>query len=362
MPVALSMLLFALSAASAAPVEVARVEGANIQRPVWAPDGSQLAWEANYHDQQIIDLFMGDPNTRRFQRIGSTLLSSASTSSITAGFQTTGRYGHVVSDLTFSPPSLARIVYTASNTQHDLDLHLDGVGPIAASPGADGGATWSPDGAWVAFTSSRSGEGDIYLVDTVAWRPVRLTLQEQSAELYAAWSPDSRSLTYVARGREGDHIWMIDRAGGTPRQLTAWPGSQILPRYSPTERQIAFYANAERKERFDLYVIADDPGAAPIRLAEDVIPNSTGPAWAPDGRAIVYTARDDLAYNPICVVPVDYPLGRQTLPFDTVGHGDVSVGVAPGGAGLRIAYVAQGRSTDRNLTYKRLYVAELQTW
>ncbi|HMV66810.1 MAG TPA: hypothetical protein PKA64_08170 [Myxococcota bacterium] len=351
------LLLTATLASAVEPVEIAHVEGANIQRPLWAPDGSQLSWEANYHEQQVIDLFLGDPETRRFQRVGSTQLAA---SALTAGFQTAGRYGHVVSDITFSPPSLARIVYTASDVQRDLDLHLEGLGAIAHAPGADGGAAWSPDGGWIAFTSSRTGEGDIYLIDTSAWSagPVRLTREEEAAELYAAWSPDSRAIVYVARGHEGDHLWRIERGGGTPRQITAWPGSQILPRYSPVDRQIAFYANAERKDRFDLYIIADDPAAAPIRLAEDVVPNSTGPAWTPDGRAIVYTSRDDLAYNPLYVVPIDYPPARKAITLDTVGHGDVAVAPSPHG-GLRVAYVAQGRATERNLTFKRLYMAEL---
>jgi hypothetical protein len=323
-----------------------------------------LAWEANYHDRQSIELFLGDPDLRSYRRLG----ASSGGSSLTQGFRTQSGLGHVTSELAFAPPSVGWLVYTASNAQHDLDLLIEGHGPVAMARGADGGAAWSPDGRAIVFTSSRSGDGDLYLVQTAPgaststpWLdtpPVRLTAEESGAELYASWSHDSEQIVYVTRGPQGDHIWRVAREGGAPRQLTAWPGSQILPRYSPVDRMIAFYANRERKERFDLYLLSDTAGASPVLLASDVLPNSTGPAWTPDGRSVVYTARDDEAFNPICVVPIDYPAARQTLPLDTIGHGDIAVGGRPDGS-VRVAYVAQGRAGEKNLSWKRLYVTEL---
>jgi Tol biopolymer transport system component len=353
--VALVLALPLLAGATAR--EVARVEGANIQRPQWSPDGKTLSWEANYHQTQVIDLFLGDPATRQFERVTTT---SWAGSELTVGFSGAGRAGQVATDLSFAPSFLGRMVYTASSAQHDLDLYVTGGTVIAKAAGVDGGADWSPDGRWIAFTSARSGQGDLYLIDPSLPDavPQRLTRTERAAELYADFSPDSRAIVYVSRGASGDHLWQIGVEGGTPSQITAWPGSQILPRYAPNERLIAFFANPVRRERFDLYLVADTPGAVPVLLAADVIPNSTGPAWTPDGRSILYTARDDLAYNPISIVPVDLPDARQSLPFDTIGHGDLAVASLPNGS-LRVAYVAQGRATDRNLSYKRLYVAEL---
>jgi dipeptidyl aminopeptidase/acylaminoacyl peptidase len=354
----IALCLLPLRVAHAGSIEVASIEGANIQRPVWAPDGSQLSWEANFHELQSIDLYIGDPFTRRFQKLGGAAGALGPTLS---GFQSTAKRGRVAQDISFSPVSEARMVYTASSSSLDLELHIEGSGTVAAHPGADGGAEWSPNGRHIAFTSSRSGEGDLYLIDVrdPLAKPRRITAHEQTAELYVDWSHDSRNVVYVAHGRGGDNLWILTIEGGTPRRLTTWPGSQLRPRFAPDDSLVAFYANRERPDRFDLYVVGTASGSTPTKLAEDVIPNSTGPQWSPDGRHVIFTARDDDAYNPICLVPVDYPAGRQTLPLDTVGHGDLSVvGGLPGE--IRLAYVAQGRADEDSLSFKRLYVTELR--
>lgn len=336
--------------------EVARVDGANIQRPVWSSDGTQLAWEANFHATQVVELFLGDPLARQFHKLN----PAPPPSSLTQGFAGRSRAARIATDAAFAPAGIGRLAYTASTTGRDLDLVVTGSGPLAPSPGMDGGADWSPDGQWIAFTSSRTGEGDLYVIDPSLpdATPRRLTFTEHAAELHVDWSPDARSVVYVSRGSTGDHLWRIAVDGGPPVQLTRWPGSQTLPRYAPQGRSVAFYSNHVRRDRVDLYVMPDVPDAAPTLLAEDVVPNSAGPAWTPDGRAIVFTSRDDEAYNPINIVPVDVPAAVQTLPFDTIGHGDLAVTMLPDGT-LRVAYVAQGRANDRNLAYRRLYVADL---
>ena len=49
--------------------EVASREGANVQRPTWSHDGKSLAYEANFHEQKRIELYVGDPQGGRFMRI-----------------------------------------------------------------------------------------------------------------------------------------------------------------------------------------------------------------------------------------------------------------------------------------------------
>jgi Tol biopolymer transport system component len=341
-------------AAGAPAVRVAMVDGANLQRPAWSPDGSKLSFEANFHDQKRIELYLGEPRADGFRQITA---SRRGTSSVTKGFETS-QGGMVVHELAFAPRGIDAFVFAASNDRFDYDLYVSEGATVASGPGADGGARWSPDGHHIAFTSARTGEGDLYLIDTrhIEQPPKRLTSLDDSSELYVDWSHDSANLVYVAHSDRGDNLWvMLGVPAAQPSRLTTWPGNQIRPRFSPASNRIAFYANHDDPERFDLYVV--EIGAAPRMIVRGVYPDARGPSWTADGRHLVYVAQDDQKFNPIRAVRVDDPTRTATIDLGTVGNGDLDV-VARNG-GLWVAVVAQGRAQDPKRDFKRLYVAEL---
>ncbi len=347
------LLTIALSAA--APTEVAARPDANLQRPVWSPDGKQLAYEANDHASKRIDLYAGDPDTRAFQKVtaGTRSMSSAS-----AGFSNASSASTVVHELSWSPPSIGRFVYSATNDMSDYDLYIAGGSAVAPGPGADGGAAWSADGRWIAFTSARTGQGDLYLIDVNAIEkpPRQLTSDPASAELYATWSNHGSKLAWVGHSdATGDNVWLLPALDGTPIRLTKLPGAQSRPSFSPNGNLVAFYATADG-ERWDLYVTQAQDGSTPRLLQQGVLPNATGPAWLPDGNGLVTVLDDDERFDPIAVVPLAGGDPR-VLDLGTVGHGDLDVAAGP--KGTRLAYVAQGRATDTRRDFKRLFVTEL---
>ncbi len=344
--------------ALAEPMEVAARDGANLQRPVWSADGAQLAYEANFHEAKKVELYVGDPAAKRFQRISP---ASSGVSSMTAGFSTTSSGGSVAHELTWSPPGIGRFIYAGTNEMGDFDLYIAGGGAIAAHPGADGGAAWSPDGKWIAFTSARTGQGDVYLIDVASIEkpPRQITSDKTSAELYLAWSDHGGKLAWVGHsGTTGDNIWLLPALDDTPIKLTSMTGSQSRPSFSPNGNLVAFYATgADSKDRWDLYVTTAQSDSKPTRILQSVVPNATGPAWHPSGDALVTVLDDDQRFDPIVTVPVDG--GDPTVvELGTVGHGDIDVAQGKDGK-ARIAYVAQGRVTDTTRAFKKLYVAQL---
>lgn len=342
-------------AATAAPAQpVASVDGANLQRPCWSPDGRLLSFEANFHDEKRIELFLGEAKPNAFQRVSAKPRSSTS---LTQGFQTKPSSGQVAHEIAFAPATIGAYVFAASNDLFDYDLYISEGTTIAAAPGADGGAQWSPDGSYIAFTSARTGEGDLYLVDTrqIEAPPRRLTSQAGSSELYVDWSFDGKSLVYVAHTTSGDNLWYLPAIGAQPSRLTAWAGNQIRPTFSPKTSQVAFYANHDNPDRFDLYVI--QVGSAPRLIARGVYPDARGPAWTKDVTHIVYVAENDAEYDPIRVVRVDDPTKTATVDLSTVGNGDLDLVTRDGQTW--IAVVAQGLKQDTTRDFKRLYVAPL---
>jgi TolB protein len=346
--------LITLAFAADPPREVASFDGANAQRPTWSPDGRLVSVEANDHEARTVHLHVGDPLAplKQVQPVGS------APSDLTAAFATTTASTAVAHDLAWAPSSLGqRFVYVAADRSKDYDIHLHQVGPVVQGPGADGGPSWSPDGHWLVFTSARSGQGDLYLLDVqqIAKPPRRLTSLPDGSELYPTWSADGQQLVYVAHSSTGDHLYWLPGLDQAPIQLTDWSGSQIRPRFAPSGRSIAFYANHEQTDRFDLYIVEARAGAPPRKLASGVLPDGNGPSWTPEGGALIAVLDDDTRFDP--VVRVALSGDTTVLNLGTVGHADLAVTQRDGQTWL--AWIAQGRASDSVRDFKRLFVAPL---
>ncbi len=332
--------------------EAAAVDGAHLQRPSWSPDGTKLSWEANFHEDKRLRLFMADADAlddaRQIQP------PARARSSLTRGFETSGREG-VAHELTWSPPSVGAFAYSATNADDDYDLYINDAAVIR-SPGADGGAAWSPDGRHIVFASARSGDGDLYLIDVqkVEAPPRQLTAVPRASELHATWSPDSTQLAFVAHGKAGDNLWLLPSLDAQPVQLTTDAGSQLRPRFSPDGKHLAFYRNEAGSERFGLYVIEAKPGATAKKLLDAVVVDGQGPAWVSDS-ALWVVADEDQRFDPI--VQVDLKGQRADVPVDTVGNRDLAVHVSD--AGVKLAWCAQGRKDGLQRDFRRLFTARI---
>jgi tricorn protease len=94
------------------------------------------------------------------------------------------------------------------------------------------------------------------------------------------------------------NLWLVDRKGGTAQRLTTDPGFDILPRFSPDGKYIAF--TGQYQENSDVYIIPASGGAAKrLTFHSDVVddaPLRWGPdnmvvTWTPDSKNIVFLSR-----------------------------------------------------------------------
>jgi Tol biopolymer transport system component len=61
----------------------------------------------------------------------------------------------------------------------------------------------------------------------------------------AWWSPDGSKLAFASNRGGSQDIWTVDTAGGAPRRLTSWPGSETDPKWSADGSEIYFRADHE---------------------------------------------------------------------------------------------------------------------
>jgi Tol biopolymer transport system component len=166
--------------------------------------------------------------------------------------------------------------------------------PLLAHPALDYDASFSPDGQWIVFTSTRNGSADIYRVHPDGSGLAQLT-DSPAFDDQGALSPDGRSLAFVSSRSGQADIWVLDLATGAVRNITGDPAGDFRPSWSPDGQWIAFSSDRESKKpgfafvtlhSTEIYVVRADGSG--LRRATHLDAFAGSPAWSADGKRLVY--------------------------------------------------------------------------
>ena len=166
--------------------------------------------------------------------------------------------------------------------------------PLLPHPDLDYNASFSPDGQWIVFTSTRNGSADIYRAHPDGSGLARLTA-DPAFDDQGALSPDGRSLAFVSsRSGEAD-VWVLELPTGVLRNVTNHPGGDFRPSWSPDGHWIAFSSDRDSKHpsftfttlhSTEIYLVRADGTGLRRVTHRDAFAGS--PAWSADGRQLVY--------------------------------------------------------------------------
>lgn len=165
--------------------------------------------------------------------------------------------------------------------------------PTAATGPLVGGG-----GGKIAFSSERSGNSDIWVIDTNGGNLVQLT-DSTANDLYPSWSPDGSRIVFQS-SRSGNYdIWVMDADGSNLEQITSTEANEWYPSFSPDGSMIVF--SSDESGNWDIWRI-DANGDHQFQLTDDV-EDDDWPAWSPDGRKIAFASHrsgnwDIWAMNP----------------------------------------------------------------
>ena len=91
---------------------------------------------------------------------------------------------------------------------------------------------YSPDGARIAFESTRSGSPEIWLADADGHNPVKLTSFNGPLTGAPSWCSDGRRIAFDSRASGSSAIYILDVFEGRPRRLETSQANLSLPAWS----------------------------------------------------------------------------------------------------------------------------------
>jgi TolB protein len=245
------------------------------QRPAWSPDGKQLAFARHRAAEILLYVCAADGSNER-------RLTERNEPEYDAVWSPDGSRLAFAFDKT--APNQGDIdVYTVSADGKDLQ-------PVATSEGKlshEEWPAWSPDGKWIAYTSTRDDNQELYIARPDGSEKRRLTT-DPALDAHPSWSPDGLRIAF-ATDRWGDlELAVLDVESGQVTRLIESPGLDDYPAWSPDGKSIAFTSNRDRN--LEIYVI-DADGRNPRNITRSPSLENF-PSWTPDGRLTFVSNRD----------------------------------------------------------------------
>ncbi|HBY59344.1 MAG TPA: hypothetical protein DEH78_05950 [Solibacterales bacterium] len=179
-----------------------------------------------------------------------------------------------------------RLLYSYS--LQDVDIvrlpEAEAPSPQVASTSIEMSPSLSPDGARIAFSSTRSGDPEVWVADADGANAVQVTNKVGVYQGSPSWSPDGRSLAFDSQRRDGLwDIYVTGLSGGVPRKV-AEPG--YAPSWSRDGKWIYFGSN--RTGRDEIWRVAAGGASSPERLTSA---GGAVPVESLDGQTLYYVRR-----------------------------------------------------------------------
>ncbi|MCK6447428.1 MAG: S41 family peptidase [Planctomycetes bacterium] len=187
---------------------------------------------------------------------------------------------------------------TVKKSDKKLDLFVPTDGLAARPSTIDVGGRienydLSPKGERALFCA----RGDVFTAPIEKGVPRNLTKTSRWHDKRASWSPDGASIAFISDRSGEEEVWLVAQDGSSaPTQLSS-DGSTMRydPRWSPDGKWIA---NSDAMGRLRIYEVATK---AAKEVARDPDANLGDFSWAPDSRWLAFSLGDTNNYNSLWI-------------------------------------------------------------
>lgn len=155
--------------------------------------------------------------------------------------------------------------------------------------GTNSGGRFSPNGQQVAMVLSGEGNAEVYIGNGQG-RQIRRMTRTDAVEASPCFSPDGSQIVFTSDAAGGPQLYLMSVAGGAMQRLpTNISGYCAEPDWNRADPQkIAFTMRIGKGYQVAVYDLAKRRSEQVSHAPFDGIE----PCWLPDGRHLVYTARD----------------------------------------------------------------------
>jgi len=173
--------------------------------------------------------------------------------------------------------------------------------------GTNSGGRFSPDGRQTTMVLSGEGNAEIY-VGNAQGRQIRRLTRTDSVEASPCFSPDGSRVVFTSDAAGGPQLYIMPVAGGSMRRVpTNISGYCSEPDWNRADpNKIAFTIRIGSGYQIAVYDLSKGGAAKQVSHAPF---DGIEPCWLPDGRHLVYTARDR-STSRLCIL--DTETGKST--------------------------------------------------
>ena len=242
--------------------------------------------------------------------------------------------GEEVWDLKVSPSGQQVAVTALQDSNRDVWVYDVAQGPrirVTSDPGVEYRPSWSPTGEELAYSSTRSGDYDIFLRRADGTGEEIVLADHESREVLNDWSRDGRYLIYRLNDpKTGTDLWYLerDRSGGgwARRPFLRTEFSEGRASFSPDAKFVAY--RSDESGRREIYVRSFPSGAKwPVSRN-----GGKHPTWSADGEEIFFLEGKRLMAASVSVGP-DFAVNSVSPLFEheSFDQQPFTYGVSPDG-------------------------------
>jgi Tol biopolymer transport system component len=223
-------------------------------------------------------------------------------------------------------PDQTRVAFTTKGADWrdqdlwSLDLVRGTLARLTSNPEGESQAVWSPDGRRIAFLSTQTGFGDLYVKPADEMGGERPLVLGGSIKFPTSWSSDGRYFLFDQDHGGRSDIFVLDMAGqGAPRPFVETPFDEWHATLSPDGRWVAYASDESGQGEVYVRAFAD-----PQRKWQISVGGAEQPRWRGDGRELLYrTASGRIVAVPIAPGDI-FRSGPPQALFSPAGEYDVA--------------------------------------